>query len=185
MNYSIEFWRWFITCGICMLHFEVTYFPDGSQPLFKCGYLGVEFFFILSGFFLMKHMEEHPEESAFIYTKKRLLKFYPELVVAWFLLIANLAYANKWGIQEIWKEFISHIWEYLLLNAIGITWNVLNGPTWYLSALIIVGYFIYWLIKWNKKVFLEFIAPLLVILVYSYYAYLGGGVRLSFDMAGN
>lgn len=174
MNYTIQFWRWFFTLVICMLHFEPQYF-EGEQPIFKCGYLAVEFFFILSGFFLMRHVERS-EESAFQYSVSRVKSLYPTLVFSWILLIANLAIIRKYSLIEILKEIKLHIWEYLLMNATGVTWDILNGVTWYISALIIVGYFVYWLVKWNKKIFLGLIAPFAILLIYQYYIGLGNGL---------
>lgn len=180
-NYQIEFWRYFFTCVICMLHFEAGYFTDGSQPVFKCGYLGVEFFFILSGFFLMKHLERQ-EESAVKYTFKRIQRLYPNLVLAWVLLICNIAVIKHYNFKDILREVKLHVWEYLLMNITGITWDILNGPTWYLSALIIAGYFVYWLAKWNRNVFLGFIAPLTIVLVYFWYIPMGEGLDYHLQM---
>lgn len=173
-NNAIQFWRYIFTCLICVLHFETQYF-SGSQPFFRCGYLGVEFFFILSGFFMMKHVE-HSQETALAYTWGRIKRFYPDLVISWTLLILNLTWINGYDFLEIWNVIKSHIWEYLLLNSTGITWEMLNGLTWYISALLIAGYFIYWLLKNKRKTYLEFIAPLLIFLIYSYYAYCGVGI---------
>lgn len=174
MNNSIQFWRWLFTCLICMLHFEPQYL-NGEQPVFACGYLAVEFFFILSGFFMMKHAESH-NDSALIYSIGRVKRFYPDLLLCWALLILNLAIVNNYGFMDTFNEVKKHVWEYLLLNSLGITWDILNGPTWYISALVISGYFIYWLIKKNKDFFIQFIAPILIFLIYSYYAYLGNGL---------
>ena len=182
MNNSIQFWRYLFTCVICMLHFEVAYF-SGQQPIFKCGYLGVEFFFILSGFFLMKHAENSTEPSL-VYTLKKVKRFYPDLIICWLLLILNLAWLSKYDVIMLFKELSSHIWEYLLFNSTGITWNMLNMVTWYLSALLITGYFIYWIIQNGKKEFIEFIAPLTVFLIYSYYGYCGGGIDFHLQWAG-
>lgn len=135
MNNSIQFWRYLFTCVICMLHFEVEYFA-GEQPVFRCGYLVVEFFFILSGFFLMKHAE-NSRDSSLTYTLQKVKRFYPDLLISWGLLIFNLSWLFKYDLKTVIGEIFSHIWEYLLLNSTGITWNILNGVTWYLSALLI------------------------------------------------
>lgn len=174
MNNSIQFWRWLFTCLVCMLHFEFQYL-GGEQPIFKCCYLAVEFFFILSGFFMMKHAENH-DDSALMYSAGRVKRFYPGLFLSWVLLILNIAFVNDYKLTEIFDEIKKHIWEYLLMNSLGISWDILNGATWYISALVISGYFIYWLIKKNKKVFIQFIAPMLIFFIYSYYAYQGSGL---------
>ena len=180
-NFQIEFWRYFFTCIICMLHFEAGYFADGSQPIFKCGYLGVEFFFILSGFFMMKHLENR-QESAAGYTFGRIRRLYPDLILSWIFLICNIAVMNHYSMKEVFGEVKLHVWEYLLMNITGITWDILNGPTWYLSALIIAGYFVYWLARWNRKIFLEFIAPIIIAAVYFWYIPMGEGLDYHLHM---
>ena len=113
-NNAIQFWRYLFTCLICILHFETQYF-SGEQPFFLCGYLGVEFFFILSGFFMVKHAERS-QETALEYTWGRIKRFYPDLLISWILIMLNLAWVNGYGPLDTWREIISHIWEYLLLN---------------------------------------------------------------------
>ena len=55
-NYTIEFYRFIAIIFIAIFHFGIQYIGDFHWP--KGGYLGVEFFFILSGFFLMKESED-------------------------------------------------------------------------------------------------------------------------------
>lgn len=179
MNCGIEFWRFIFTCIVCLLHFETAYF-GGSNKYFACGYLGVEFFFILSGFMLMKHARNH-DESAVKYLFGRIKRFIPSLWISYGILIINYAVCNKAGVGKTINEIYKHIWEYLFLNCMGISWEIWNGATWYISALLITSYFIYWLVKTNEKNFVEFIGPLLIFFIYSWYAYLGKGLDSHLD----
>lgn len=171
MKYQIEFWRYLFTCMVCLLHFEVTYL--GEQKIFTNCYLAVEFFFILSGFLLAKHSIEK-EDSAIEYTLLKIQRFYPYLLMSWTLLLANLCFSKKWNFVELLRNIRLYIWDYLCLNALAFKWDFLNGPTWYISALIITGYFLYWMIKKNEELYIEFLAPLFILLIYSYYGYKGG-----------
>lgn len=174
MNYGIEFWRFIFTCIVCLLHFETVYLGGGNN-IFASGYLGVEFFFILSGFFMMKHALHH-DDTAIRYITDRIKRLYPPIIIAYCILIINFSIQSKWNVFEIIDEVYAHIWEFLLLTSTGITWEFWNFATWYISALLIVSYFIYWLIKKDEKCFSEFIAPLLIFAIYSWYAIQGKGL---------
>lgn len=174
MSYGIEFWRFVFTCIVCLMHFETVYF-DGVNKIFACGYLGVEFFFILSGFLMMKHAKKN-DETAVRYIFGRIKRFAPSLVISYCILIIHSILQFKWGPVQTMQEIYKHIWEYLLLNSLGINWEIWNGVTWYISALLIASYFLYWMIKRNEKCFVEFIGPLLIFFIYSWYAFQGTGL---------
>ena len=53
-NGTIDFWRFIFAAGIVMYHAR----PLFGRDLFVCGYIGVEFFFIVSGCLLMKKADE-------------------------------------------------------------------------------------------------------------------------------
>lgn len=42
-NYRIDIYRFLFTLGICLMHFETTFFNSGHR-IFEGYYLGVEFF---------------------------------------------------------------------------------------------------------------------------------------------
>lgn len=174
MSYGIELWRFIFTCIVCLLHFETEYF-EGTNYIFACGYLGVEFFFILSGFMMMNHAKKS-DDTAVKYVGERIKRFAPSFVIAHCILILNFILQFKWGPVKVIQEIYDHIWEYLFLNCTGIHWEIWNGVTWYISALLIVSYFLYWLVKKNEKFFVEFIGPLLIFFIYSWYAYQGQGL---------
>ena len=42
--------------------------------------------------------------------------------------------------------------------------------SWYISAMIVASYFIYWLLKTRRDFFIGFVAPLSIVLIYSFFA---------------
>ena len=80
-NKTIEFYRFFTILIIAIFHFNAQYFRDGAGLSLwpKGGYLGVDFFFIISGMFLMYHFKSH-DDSAYIYISKRKFVIYTQLI---------------------------------------------------------------------------------------------------------
>lgn len=61
-NGAIEFYRFLFSMIIGLLHFR-GYGKLPKNTAFNGGYLGVEFFFIVSGYFLMKQYEKESNET--------------------------------------------------------------------------------------------------------------------------
>lgn len=74
---------------------------------------------------------------------------------------------------QIVKRFTKSIWEILTLQMIRIQCpieDLVNAQNCYVSALLIVGYVIYYLLINNKKFLIELIAPFLIMLMHGYYS---------------
>ena len=69
-NYAIEFYRILFTAIICMHHIQGSV----DAPLMKRGYLGVELFFVLSGYFLYRSFEREAHHSLRNYIQKDVYK---------------------------------------------------------------------------------------------------------------
>lgn len=173
-NSAVEFWRFFFTVLICFLHFEPVYREEGNR-IFTCCYLGVEFFFILSGFFLMRHLEKDKESSptraAGKYTLGRIKRLYPHIMLGWFAYLAWNVFYYKWSFRQIFDCMRIHIWEFLLMHATMISTDWFLGQVWYISAMLLTGYFIYWAVKWNKEISVGGGGMFIVLYVYRYYSW--------------
>lgn len=157
-NYTSDFFRCFFTIIIVVHHLHV--------PGINHGYLGVEFFFMLSGYFLMQiYDKNYSTLSALDYTKRRLKKLYPHYLFS-FIMFFIYKYAilcKDLGVDDLFKS----IPEMLLIQKIGIFKGSLNYPSWYLSVLIIGGYFLYYAISKSKDDFVKFFAPMIIIFTYT------------------
>lgn len=158
---------------IALFHFELI-FPFGNYAVFSTGYLGVEFFFVLSGFLLVKEFSEDPnsgKNDIGIVIKKKLIRLYPAYLVALFSL--GFIYSAKWfnGNFKEWLQSEQHfkgfIVELFCLQATGISkFQYINGPSWYVSALIISTIILMPLLKYGKVVFINRISPFISLLFY-------------------
>ena len=128
-NLAVEFYRFLFSLVVCLFHFR-TYVPrtDGQYP-FDSGYLGVEFFLLLSGVFLAQAAEKNSEiSSGGAYFLQRYKRLYPQylitvlcLAVLRIFVIGNLTF-EKWlreGVAEI-----------LMFQSVG-TGNLLSLVLWY------------------------------------------------------
>jgi peptidoglycan/LPS O-acetylase OafA/YrhL len=121
---------------------NVPFGLDSLLPFFARGYLGVDFFFILSGF-IITHVYlasfASPNLSAVqIYLWHRFIRLYPVHITILVGLVAIISFVSSAGFalnnpQEWqWKDLV---WQLTLLHAWGVTtspgWNV---PSWSISA---------------------------------------------------
>ena len=188
-NNTIEFWRFIFTIWICLLHFDEGY--AGRYYFSSGGYLGVDFFFILAGFLMMQHaMKQNQGEEASLragkYFVSRIDRLYPHYIFSFFIMfLVTSAFVNRMGFLETLKSLYSAKWEILMMQYSGLAGiTVLNIPTWYISALIISSYFIYYLISRWEDVFNGFLAPIGVILIYTYISRVGGSLDYTQQYAG-
>lgn len=164
---SLGIWRIVFTLVIMLFHLA-----DGSKlyeeyPMFHYRwYIAVEFFFVLSGYLMMQHARRHPNESAWQYIKGRVLRLYPEYIVA--LLIMVLLKCGGSPVKYV-KLLVANWLEVIMLQSVGTNeFPYLNNPTWYVSALLIGSYFIYYLIRNYEKIYLQFIGPLVSVIIFSF-----------------
>ena len=189
-NVAIEFWRFFAAFAIIGFHVgwiiarscngmngywmtpTNTWFFGSSEILLL--------FTITAGYFMVSHFKKKAEDPkykersamarAFEYTWSRVKALLPVLILGYILgvIICTKFFYPEYGIQETFVMLFNSIWEFLGFHAAGLRslggeFFNLNGPLWFISAMIIVGYFIYWGLCKNEDVTAGFIAPVLAI----------------------
>lgn len=154
---------------IALFHFLRLYGIDTGW------YISVEFFFITSGFLLMNTYEHNrekgvKEDSPWQYTKKRLARLYPLYLFCFiynFIFYARLLYPTPRG--KI-NALIASVYELLGIQMVGLNQEIyFNTVAWYVSALLITGYFIYYMVLNHRRFYVQFICPLSIIIIYSFY----------------
>ena len=184
-NGWIEFCRFiFVMCVAS--HHSMLFGEHGYIPLVN-GYLAVEFFYILTGYFLfssaMSRSIAMEESSGFTEAWKRLKKIYPYFLNAWLMsfILCHVTHGHNdtgnWladlvcGIPQLFFLSMSDLaggflgyWDYL-------------GTLWYLSALLFAILLVYPLIIKYKTLYASSIGPMLALLIY-------GGVFFVFHTFG-
>jgi len=168
---SIYFWKIIFTLMIITLHFFGNYPTYYRQGYVQGWYIAVEFFFIVSGYLIALKCENKKNNiSATQWVAKNISKMYPHYLFSFAMCFIARMFFNHLPISSIIKNFIYSFPEILLIHMAGFTQTqYYNGVSWYVSALILSGYLIYFLITNYKKFYLSLIAPVSIILIYGYY----------------
>lgn len=173
---GIYFWRIVFTCMILIFHFDTRFALFTSHRI--GWYIAVEFFFIVSGFLLIKSQESDKGQKmdALHYTIGRYRKIYPAYLVSFLVTFMMLVITEKNTLFEIYIRLIDSFWEIIAMQGIGLArdWNYINPTVWYISVLFLAGHLIYYLLSKHKELFVNLIAPGAIIVIYSYlYRYQG------------
>ena len=177
---SIIVWRIIFTYMILFYHFDnkylITYDFKGNIGW----YIAVEFFFIVSGYLLYTGIGKlsetcHSGWDYFVYRYKKIYPFYLGAFLFSFIMYSIVT--NSATIGAMLKVLSYNFFEVFAMHGIGLDvgWSHINNTSWYVSIMLIAGLIIYHcLIKW-KDTFVNFVAPLIIIVSFSYlYRNMGG-----------
>ena len=97
-NKAIDGMRGIVAVIIALFHLEKDISFE-TNTIFGMGYLGVEFFFILSGFLLVReYSNKNTESSIANIMKKKLIRLYPSYILCSILLILYILFYGLGGI---------------------------------------------------------------------------------------
>ena len=169
---GIDGMRGLIAVIIALFHFE-RIFPFQKQ-IFATGYLGVEFFFIVSGFLLAQHLltKDKSEINVKAAMKKRIFRLYPVYFIG--ILLISILHSLKWYHGNIFAWLASSKTlgmeigtELLCLQMTGVSnFAIVNYPDWYVSVLLIITFLMIICYKLGGKIFIHFLIPVSAIGAY-------------------
>ena len=170
-NGIISFWKFMFSIMIISVHLNAR--TNQNSPLgFPGGVIGVEFFFMVSGYLMGKYSEKKIDNSigneTLIFLKNKISKLYPYIFVSY---IISLLYALCFYNLQTY-EIINTVWDLLLLRVIaGTMYRHIFEVLWFISALIISYMILYPLMLKLKDSFFYIIAPLIILFTGSYLAH--------------
>lgn len=137
----------------------------------KSYYIGVEYFFITSGFFIAYTVEtKHYEVGKYIVNRIR--KFWPHQLLSFLMMWLLISFQVGQFLFSL-EQFFLHLTEFLPCTYfISSYYNPIAGntgwnfPTWYLSELLIWGSIIYYMLKKHREFFIA-IAPMVICISYA------------------
>ena len=146
-NLYIDFLRIILTMAVC-LHNFILY--SNALP-YGGGYIAVDCFFIISGYYLSRHLIESAkgkEESMMDYVRQRYKRLFPEYILAF---VIALIYHILSG-EISFKEWFGYVREALMIEIWGIDIiDRINPPDWYCGYLLIAYIVAFAYIRWSQK----------------------------------
>lgn len=176
-NKVLDAYKFLFCCVIMLYHF---FYATGGQYLVG-GAGGVEFFVLAASLFFYRKFYHQAQSgrlmSNLTYGKKRLLRFLPYTTVAFIIavvvkrIIPTLLKGKVITAVQLYKWFSKDIWEWLLVSMNGLNGEsqLLNGPTWTLSAMLISEVLIWGLLQYNERLFRIVLAPVTILVFPGYW----------------
>ena len=188
-NGEIELLRFIFSMGIVYFHFtknitgcpemiKGTSFENFSWTFFAHGNMGVEFFFLCSGFMMAMSVSRQiqkegsvpsrPGTESLRFLLKKCKGFWLEHSIAFVLILTAICIFNEAGVLEKIRYIFSSLPSYFLVQMSGLQIVNPNGVEWYLSAMLISMFVIYPFLRRHYDFFARYIAPTAAILILGY-----------------
>ena len=198
-NVAIELWRFLIAFAIVGFHTgwiiamscdgSLGYWMESSNWFFGSSEV-LLIFTVTAGYFMVAHFNKRKSDGVYMarsassrawdYTWARIKSLLPVLILGYALgvIISTDFFYQDYTVQQVLAMVVNSVWEFLGFHAAGFrsTGNQffnMNGTLWFISAMIIVGYFMYWALCKNEDVFCGFVAPLTFVFLGGWWCFSG------------
>lgn len=122
--------------------------PGGG--VYEHGYIAVDFFFVVTGFYIAKKILETNDINniinPYLYTVKKAGRIFPTHLICILVLVVYCVVCDKMYLINGDVFF-----EIFFANRVGFTEYSLNGPDWFLSSVFFVTFIVYGLFYFGKK----------------------------------
>lgn len=177
-NGKIELLR-FIFC-LCIMLVHTEYFvPDGVDRVFPRAALGVEFFFLVSGYLMACTCWKKSQSTATLslgretqqFIGKKILTIMPNFLIAWVIafLVSELSKLN-FTLPGLLGAAADQIWEVLLIAMAGFGTVRANSVDWYISAMLLAMLVLYPICRKRFDLFVRILAPVIALFLLGYFA---------------
>ncbi len=185
-NHAIELLRFFFALFIIGYHTGTIYATQlGFNTVnWMAGAGEILFVFTLTaGYFLVSHfkrLQANPEYTArsasgraWEYLWGRIKALLPVLALGIILGVISMTIWNGYTFQFAFMSVVNGLWEFLGLYSAGFNAGLgqANGALWFISSLLIVSYFLYYVLCKNEDLMRGFLAPFLFVFFGGWWAY--------------
>jgi len=174
INGEIELYRFLFCLAVLFFHAEKYFLGEpsslgGFKPYFFVhGSVGVEFFFVCSGFFMAKSVRKKCDEElsklgtdTISFMRHKVRSIAPVHIFFWVLSFMSLVIARSWDAGTAVKKLADSVPSFFLVQMFGFKGTSPNHVTWYLSVMLISMFIIYPFLRKHYDVFAKVAAPVL------------------------
>ena len=175
-NKTVDIAKLIFVLGVFYMHLNRLRQPDEAKA-FIFGFLGVEFFFIVSGYLMAlkanRDSSEHIGKATARFLFRKIQILLPYFIPAQLIGFIVLNYNQE--TDTIIRNFFMSIPDTCFLQMAGFSIYKILSPTWYLSAMLLAMLVLYPLLLKKKENFCYIWAPIIVVFVYGYVFSKSGG----------
>lgn len=181
-NGRVELLRFLFSMGILLFHIQKRFSPEGIR-IFPHGYIGVEFFFLVSGFLLAASAfakKDLSTEAIGAETVKvvfgKIKKIFPYHIFAMILTIAVNAYFLEKTALDRFTYVVDSWASVLFLQVFGFDSTWVNKLTWYLDVWLMVTFIFWYFLRKHFDTFVNIVCPIIGLFVLGYLAHEYGSI---------
>ncbi len=189
---EIDFWRLVFSLIILVFHSTEVFAGNAAFRLFPAGSLGVDFFLLVSGYFMMasalraeqthRNSENHSiSRESFAFLLKKIKGLMPAYWICAVLSLGIWAYVycqDSWdGAANFIKNASMTVWNLLALNGSGIKYVGYDGATWYISSMLFAMLLLYPLCRKAREFYTYLFVPAIVFFLLGYMSQVNGSLR--------
>lgn len=176
-NGSLDLMKFVFSIVIVLLHSGNLF---GRNKFFPAGHIGVEFFYIVSGYYMAKsalrYVDVDSKQIGTItlkYIWHKIKHILPYFIVSCLVSFTLLHSINPTDFFTMGKDALYMLSEMFMLQMAGFPGYWATGVAWYLSAMFLSMLIMYPLLLKNRDVFMKIIVPFNVtfVLGWVYYNY--------------
>lgn len=164
-NGIISLWK-FLYCIMIVVFHGGIFATKNSNVILSNGSIGVEFFFIVSGYLMTKSALKYEDTSNIAndtvnYIWKKWKTFLPYTIISGVLALLLINFHNK---SFIIYNNVSAVWNIALLSMAGFKGTGANLPIWYISSMLLGMMILYPIIKKYRLNFIYLFVPIILII---------------------
>ena len=178
-NYEIDFLKFIFSILVLLQHSKgISDVVPANIGYWGAGHIAVYFFFAVSGFLMVNSFYRHrdnnlsPAKASWHFYKGKVKSLWIDFLGALVIIkamriVARVHNGQIDSIDDAIRYIINSIPEALGISAGGFT-EPTNGPTWYISAMLIVMPVLYYILSRNPQFYLYVFSPFTVIMLLGY-----------------
>jgi len=165
-NSSIDLLKIIFVLGIALCHFSA----HNSADLLPGGYIFIEGFFMITGYFMMKSVNRSEEtdlgKDTLNFIRHKYLSFAPVLLASAIILTVVTIFLYHPTVKGIIANLVTLTSEIVPLQMAGIKGNATTAVAWSLSAMMLTLFILYPVARRTGTKFTRIICPILAVFIY-------------------